>query len=135
MSRTSGEIVEGLWRAPVKSGVCKRRICSPGTRTKFAYLSDPSGKGALSTSARIVSTRAIAHQRNQSRSAVYRMRLTHEQVHLIRTAGKTDRHRERLWRISAQSIRNARVGITWADHPTPPDTKPRAHRGNWGDLA
>jgi hypothetical protein len=63
------------------------------------------------------------------------MKLTHERVHLIRTAGKTDRHWERLWRISAQSIRNARVGITWADHPTPVDDAPRVRGCRWGDLS
>lgn len=57
--------------------------------------------------------------------------LTHDRVHMIRTAGKTDRHFERLWRISARSIRDARRGVTWKDHPTTPDTTPRVALGNW----
>lgn len=57
--------------------------------------------------------------------------LTDERVHLIRTAGKTDRHYASLWRLTIGSIRDARVGNTWRDHPTPPDTKPRGHLGNW----
>lgn len=61
-------------------------------------------------------------------------RLTFDRVHIVRTAGKSDRHFERLWRISAKSIRYARVGITWKMHETPPDTKPRVPKGNWGDL-
>lgn len=62
------------------------------------------------------------------------MKLTHDRVHIIRTAGKSDRHFERLWRIGAQAIRDARVGNTWKDHPTPVDDKPRVHAGSWGDL-
>jgi hypothetical protein len=62
------------------------------------------------------------------------MRLTSEQVALVRTSGLTDRHYERLWRISAKAIRDARVGNTWRGHPTPPDKKPRGKRGRWGSL-
>jgi hypothetical protein len=61
------------------------------------------------------------------------MSLTPDRVHIVRTAGKSDRHFERLWRVSAQAIRDARVGNTWATHPTPPDTRPRVRHGNWGD--
>lgn len=64
--------------------------------------------------------------------------LTHDRVHIIRTADKPDRHFERLWRIHARVIRRARIGETWRDHPTPVDDKPRVNprgsRGNWGGL-
>jgi hypothetical protein len=60
--------------------------------------------------------------------------LTHARVHTLRTANLPDRHFERLWQIHARIIRRARIGLTWKDHPTPPDTKPRTKKGNWGDL-
>lgn len=53
------------------------------------------------------------------------MTLTPERVHILRTAGLSDLHFERLWRISARALRAARTGKTWRDHPTPPDKKPR----------
>jgi hypothetical protein len=62
-------------------------------------------------------------------------RLTARQVHLIRTSGKPDIHYARLWRMTAGAIYDARTGKTHADHETPPDRKPRAHLGNWGDLS
>jgi hypothetical protein len=62
--------------------------------------------------------------------------LTALRVHMIRTSGLPDRHFARIWRKHPQTIRNARIGVTWRDHSTPPDTKPRgqAKQGNWGDL-
>lgn len=51
--------------------------------------------------------------------------LTFERVHLIRTSGKSDRYYAGIWRMTSGAIRDARVGRTWPDHPTPPDTKPR----------
>lgn len=51
--------------------------------------------------------------------------LNYDRVHAIRTSGKTDRHYARLWRMTDGSIRDARTGRTWAQHPTPPDLKPR----------
>lgn len=62
------------------------------------------------------------------------MRLTFRRVRAIRTSGEPDVVYARRWRMTVGAIRDARVGKTWADHPTPPDRKPRAHRGNWGDL-
>jgi hypothetical protein len=61
--------------------------------------------------------------------------LTAPRVHIIRLSGKPDSYWGRLWRVTTQAVRSARIGKTWRDHPTPPDTRPRAHRGNWGDLA
>jgi len=63
------------------------------------------------------------------------MSLTHERVHILRTANLPDRHWARIWRMTDGGIRDARVGETWRDHPTPPDTKPRVKPGNWGDLS
>jgi hypothetical protein len=57
--------------------------------------------------------------------------LTDERVHTLRTANLPDRHFERLWHIHAQTVRRARIGQTWRDHPTPPDIKPRVSQGNW----
>jgi hypothetical protein len=62
------------------------------------------------------------------------MGLTFQRVDHIRTSGERDVDLAARWRLSVGTIRDARVGTTWADHPTPPDTKPRAKRGNWGDL-
>lgn len=62
------------------------------------------------------------------------MSLTPERVHILRTAGKPDRYFERLWRVSAQAIQQARTGKTWRHHPTPVDDKPRVRTGNWGGL-
>lgn len=58
-----------------------------------------------------------------------------ERVHLIRTSGKPDRYYATLWCMTDQAIRKARTGITWENHPTPPDTAPRVKRGSWGELA
>jgi hypothetical protein len=60
--------------------------------------------------------------------------LTFQRVHIIRSVPLPDPVYARRWRVSVKTIRHARTGKTWADHPTPPDTKPRAKRGNWGDL-
>jgi hypothetical protein len=60
--------------------------------------------------------------------------LTFRRVHTIRTSGLTDMYYAIRWRMSVETIRRARTGKTWPDHPTPVDTKPRAKRGNWGDL-
>lgn len=51
--------------------------------------------------------------------------LNFDRVHILRTSGKSDRYYANLWRMTDGAIRDARVGRTWPDHPTPPDTKPR----------
>jgi hypothetical protein len=51
-------------------------------------------------------------------------------VHLIRTSGLTDTHWARIWRVHTRTINEARRGLTWADHPTKPDTKPRGKGGS-----
>lgn len=58
-------------------------------------------------------------------------KLTAAEVHLIRTNGKTDSENARRLKRTVGTIRDARVGNTWRDHPTPPDNKPRGARGNW----
>ncbi len=62
------------------------------------------------------------------------MSLTHERVHRIRTVPKTDRYYGALYRVTTGSVRDARVGITWKTHETPPDIKSRVRTGNWGEL-
>lgn len=62
------------------------------------------------------------------------MSLNHRRVEIIRTFGKPDAYWSRIWRVCVQTVRDARVGNTWRDVPTPPDTKPRARTGNWGGL-
>jgi len=61
------------------------------------------------------------------------MSLNPKRVELIRTSNKPDTYWSRIWRVHVQTIRRARTGETYKDHPTPPDTAPRAKRGNWGD--
>lgn len=61
------------------------------------------------------------------------MSLNEQRVHLIRTSGKPDTYWARIWRVTTRTINEARRGLTWAQHPTPPDTKPRGKRGNWGE--
>jgi hypothetical protein len=59
------------------------------------------------------------------------MSLTFHRVHILRTVPELDTLYARRWNLSVGTIRDARVGITWADHPTPPLTAPRAHKGTW----
>jgi hypothetical protein len=61
--------------------------------------------------------------------------LTPARVHTIRTIPKPDQTYATEYRVTTGCVRDARVGITWADHPTPADTKPRVRTGNWGDLS
>jgi hypothetical protein len=57
-------------------------------------------------------------------------------VHAIRTVPKPDQTYATEYRVTSTCIRDARVGITWARHPTPPDTTPRTNNhGNWGGLS
>jgi hypothetical protein len=60
--------------------------------------------------------------------------LTAEQVHAIRTEGRTDIYFATKYRTTVGTIRYARIGKSWANHPTPPDTKPRMKVGNWDGL-
>lgn len=55
--------------------------------------------------------------------------LTPSRVHELRTAQKTDTHYARLWRVSEKTVLRARLGQTWASHPTPPDAAPRDPTG------
>jgi hypothetical protein len=61
------------------------------------------------------------------------VKLTDEQVRHIRTAGLPDSQLATKYRRTIGTIRDARVGKTYRDHPTPPDTKPRGqrNRGDW----
>lgn len=63
------------------------------------------------------------------------MRLNAKRVELIRTSGLPDAHWARIWRLRPDTIRAARTGQSWRDHPTSLDTAPRAHRGNWRGLS
>lgn len=53
------------------------------------------------------------------------MKLTDEQVHMIRTAGYTDSYLARRLRVHHHTIRLTRIGALRKDHPTPPDLAPR----------
>lgn len=57
------------------------------------------------------------------------MSLTPDRIHIIRTGGYTDTHFARLWRLRTKTIREARCGLTWKNHPTPPDLAPRDQTG------
>lgn len=50
-------------------------------------------------------------------------------VHHIRTSGLTDAGLARLYGLTAPGVRDARVGNTWRNHPTPPDKAPREGAG------
>lgn len=55
--------------------------------------------------------------------------LNAHRVHLLRTMGWTDAYAARIWRMHKSAIRKARTGVTWRDHPTPPDLTPRTSGG------
>lgn len=61
------------------------------------------------------------------------MSLNATRVHLIRTSGRPDAELARIWRVRPDTVRDARTGATWRDHPTPPDTEPRLDRGYWSN--
>lgn len=48
--------------------------------------------------------------------------LTSEHVHWIRTSGLTDAHMARTLSVGYVTVHNARRGISFKEHPTPPDT-------------
>lgn len=50
-------------------------------------------------------------------------------VHHIRTCGLTDAHLARKYRVTRNTIRNARTGRTWENHPTPADNSKRIGGG------
>lgn len=57
------------------------------------------------------------------------MSLTFDAVHRIRTSGLSDAHFARLYRVTRQTVRSARIGETFTDNPTPPDLRERDARG------
>lgn len=57
--------------------------------------------------------------------------MTPEQVHECRTSGLSDAYLARKWRINAHTIRQARRGQTFKDHPTPPDMRRRFPGGRY----
>jgi len=58
--------------------------------------------------------------------------LTLDQIHWIRTSGLTDAHMARTLGVGYVTVHNARRGITFKDHPTPPDTALRKPGGKGG---
>lgn len=61
-------------------------------------------------------------------------KLTPTAVHTIRVSGLTDAHHARIYKVPVRTVRNARTGATWADHPTPPDTDPRDGAGRKASI-
>lgn len=59
------------------------------------------------------------------------MMLTPIYVHAIRVSGLTDAHWSRFLELRASTIRKARTGETFKDHPTPPDRTPRLGDGRY----
>lgn len=57
--------------------------------------------------------------------------LTPDRVHLIRVSGLTDAYWARTFGVRRQTVRLARIGETFADHPTPPDLRPRLSPGRF----
>ena len=57
--------------------------------------------------------------------------LTPEQVHECRTSGLSDAYLARKWRVRSHSVRQARIGDTFKDHPTPPDLRRRFPGGRY----
>jgi hypothetical protein len=64
-----------------------------------------------------------------SASAAPRGNLDSAKVHQVRTGRLTDSHHSRLFGVSIATVRDARIGKTWTDHPTPPDMAPRTGGG------
>lgn len=62
-------------------------------------------------------------------------RLTDEHVRKIRTSALTDSIWARRLGATASAIRNARIGLTHRDHPTPPDLAPRIGGGRYHGKA
>jgi hypothetical protein len=62
------------------------------------------------------------------------MSLDAAKVRAIRTSGLTDAHYARIYKVSVRTIRNARTGLTWATHPTPPDRAPREGAGRKASI-
>lgn len=60
--------------------------------------------------------------------------LTDEAVHRVRTAGMTDAYFARLYHVSTQAVRLARIGETFKEHPTPPDLRERMSPGRHSTL-
>jgi hypothetical protein len=56
--------------------------------------------------------------------------LTPERVHVARTSGLTDTYLARIWRLTVGTVRDARLGLSWKSHPTPPDTARRDATGS-----
>lgn len=63
-----------------------------------------------------------------------RVGLTADRVKLIRSSGEPDGYYARIWGTTSRTIRLARTGKTWCHVAATPDTRPRLHLGNWGDL-
>jgi len=57
--------------------------------------------------------------------------LTHERVHILRTSRWSDAYYARLWGVRPTTVSFARRGLSWRDHPTPPDTAPRVSGGRY----
>lgn len=55
-------------------------------------------------------------------------------VHVARVSGLPDATLGRAWHVTARAVRRARTGRTWRHVATPPDRRPRARLGNWGEL-
>jgi hypothetical protein len=62
------------------------------------------------------------------------MSLTFRRVHYIRTSREPDALLARRWGVLPSTIHQARTGKTWPEHPTPADTAPRSHKGNWHGI-
>jgi hypothetical protein len=59
------------------------------------------------------------------------MKLNKMHVHDIRLWDMTDAWWSRLLNVRASTIRKARTGVTFKDHPTPPDRTPRLGDGRY----
>ncbi len=54
-----------------------------------------------------------------------RYKLTDENVGLIRTSNLPDSHFAKLYNVDRRTIRLARIGRTYKNHPVPPQTQTR----------
>jgi hypothetical protein len=71
------------------------------------------------------------HRRRKHSERVRTMMLTYTNVQAIRLFGLTDVYWSRRLNVRASTIRKARVGETFKDHPTPPDRTPRLGDGRY----
>jgi hypothetical protein len=120
--------------ALVSGGPCRSRTYDQEIKSLPGHAEKPRNKGKFETACLPSGLKSLYIARTSDGSGRRPLSLTFKRVHEIRTVALPDPVYARRWRLDVQTVRNARTGKTWPEHPTPPDTAPRARKGNWGDL-